>query len=278
MSELAPPASDAAPAPVLEPASELTFGLPGSLGAAGAVQRALLLEAYLQQVLELPVTVQVCPDYATLELDLLEGRLSAAWGPPAVGAQVEASGGRVAALGVRGGAGMYRAALLGPADRQVTLDAATPLRAAWVDRQSVAGYLLPRRFLQERGVVPAVSAFEGSYLLALEAVLEGRADVTSTWASGSQAAEQYVGHTRLLGERASQLTVLGFTAECPNDAIVLSPGLDAAAGERLTAAFLAMAEQPDGRSLLQSVFGAERFAAAAPGTYDAVGALFGREK
>ena len=159
------------------------------------------------------------------------------------------------------------AALVGLAEKNVKLDPDVPLRAAWVDRHSVAGYLLPQAYLKSKGIVPATSAFLGSYLAALEEVLEDRADLAATWASGA-AAQPTEGFRELLGEeRAKRLQVLAYTPDCPNDAIVFSPHLQIELGENLLQAFLAMPGRSGGPMLLRSVFGAERFDVAPAGAF-----------
>jgi ABC-type phosphate/phosphonate transport system substrate-binding protein len=253
----------------------LTFGLPGSMGAATAVQRAFLLEEHLTQALGRPLTVRVCPSYEVLERDLLSGDLSAAWSPPLVVARVEAGGGQVAVRGIRSGCATYRAVLVARRTAGLRLAAGARLRAAWTDPDSIAGCLLPRAHVLDLGAELAEEFHHPTYVEALEAVLRGDADLTSTWASSASAATPYVGYRQILGERAAELEELGYTRECPNDAIVFSPNVDADGAQRLWGAFLDLTESPEGQELARLVFGTERFAAAPAEEYREIGAFFG---
>jgi phosphonate transport system substrate-binding protein len=244
----------------------LVFGLPNALGHTHAVQRAFLLEEYFTELLRRPISVRVCATYEELERDLLSGELAAAWAPPLVCARLEARGGQVAAQGIRSGCSAYRAVLVARAGHAPPLDGSRPVRAAWVDRSAISGYVLPRAYLTGRGV-QLEELFAGSYAAALEALLQGQVDLSATWASSAQAAAPYAGYRELLGPRAAEVVELGFTRECPNDGVVLSPGLEAGSATALWGAILDLGESPEGQALAQQVFGAERFAPAASGSY-----------
>jgi ABC-type phosphate/phosphonate transport system substrate-binding protein len=186
---------------------------------------------------------------------------------------VEAKGGKVAVRGIRGGSASYRAVVVTLASRSLTLDGAE-LRAAWVDRSSTSGHLLPRAFLRDKGVAKLEESFHGSYRDALEEVLQGRADVTATWASATDATQQHAGYRELLGERSGWLHEIGYSRPCPNDAIVLSPRLSERESARWVQAFLTIPEHPYGPRLARQVFGAERFEPAPPGSYTELKSLF----
>lgn len=253
----------------------IAFGLPGSLGTAVAVQRALLLETHLAEELGTPFDVRVFPDYGQLEKRLLSGELKAAWGPPAVVAKVEKGGGAVAVRGIRSGSGAYRSVLLAHRDRVPKLEPGVQLRCAWVDRRSIGGFLLPIQWLREKGIEPAISTLVGSYQSALDDLLQGQCDLTAIWCSAEGASKPYAGHRELLKERAEELVEVGFTRECPNDGIVLAPGIDASLGAAITESFLALEGAPAGKGLLRSVFGMERFEVAPAGSYGPLIELFG---
>jgi phosphonate transport system substrate-binding protein len=252
--------------------SLLAFALPPSLGQEHAAQRALRLEHFLNEALSRDVVVRVSGDYQAMERDLLSGAVSAAWGPPFVCARTEAYGGRGLVRGIRRGSATYRAALVSLAARKVRLDKLDGLKAAWVDRDSVAGFLLPQGLLRERGVrgweTFSSERFAGSYKAALEEVLAGRADLAAVWTSSSldtQAAMRSL--EEIVGDRAKELEVLAVTRECPNDGVVLSPRADDPSAAALERAFLTMADDPEGRVVLTEVFSAERFEPAPRGSY-----------
>jgi phosphonate transport system substrate-binding protein len=251
----------------------LPFALPPSLGQEAAAKRAQRLEHFLSHALAREVVVRVASDYHSLERDLLSGVLMAAWGPPFVCARTEAYGGRGLVRGIRQGGASYRSALVALKGRQLRLDGSEGLKAAWVDRDSTGGYLLPKAHLRERGLSSwqafAEEHFLGSYRAALDEVLNGRADVAAIWASGGTG-EPRTALNELAGNRAGELEVLSYTRECPNDGVVLSPKADDPTAAALERAFLTMADDPEGRAVMEQVFSTERFEPSPRGSYRAL--------
>jgi phosphonate transport system substrate-binding protein len=231
--------------------------------------RTRQLQAYLAQALAVPVEMRVPPSYEQLARELLAGKVDAAWAPPFVCARIEAMGVRVLVRGVRQGASTYRAALVCRKDSPVTLDTLAGTTVAWADRDSVGGYLLAMAFLKERGHDPARTFFKqdfvGSYHGALQAVLEGRADVTSVFAPVPRpggAGPELTGLPEVWPEHAQAFKVLAFTADAPNDGVAVSMSAAPGLVTELEKAFLAMHQSPPGLGVLGDCFHAERFEAA----------------
>jgi phosphonate transport system substrate-binding protein len=258
------------------------FGLPPSVGRESALGRANLLQTYLSAALGEPVTVTVAANYKALKNDLLSGALIGAWGPPYICSRIEAYGGQALVRGVRGGRSSYRSALVGRQQRQIVLGASTQLRVAWVDPESVGGFLLPRALLRERHADGAgflrEERFVGSYRAGVQAVLDGDVDLAPVWAPDLESAEPLPALAELAGERAAMLEVLGVSRSCPNDGVVISPLAARAIAQGIQQLFLKMTQDAPGRAVLKEVFGAERFEAAPPGAYRAVNDLFADPK
>ncbi|WP_375761478.1 phosphate/phosphite/phosphonate ABC transporter substrate-binding protein [Corallococcus exercitus] len=241
------------------------FGLPPSLGSETARERAERLASFLQRALGKLVEVNVATSYETLAKDLLSGRADAAWAPPFVCARMEAMGVRVLARGVRRGMSSYRSALVGRAGSGLTLEKLKGSTAAWVDRDSVAGYLLPSAFLKTQGLEPSrvfvAQQFTGSYQGALEAVLEGRAQVTSVFCPPASTGLTFTtGVEDVLGPgMGSKFELLAYTDEAPNDGVPVAMGLPAPLVTALETALLGLPSTPDGQALMRDIFNAERF-------------------
>lgn len=256
-----------------------TFGLPPSVGRVGAGQRATRLAEFLGAALGRTVVVRVGANYQALKGELLAGTMLAAWGPPYVCARVEAYGGRGLLRGVRHGSVSYRAALVALHRRKVTLGVTSGLRCAWVDPDSLGGYVLPVAWMKEHGFhgyqFVEREEFLGSYQAAVDSVVGGRFDLAPIWAPSTipPAGEAPSALGELAGARARELVVLGYTRECPNDGVVLSPFASAKEAALLEQKLLALHESASGRTLLQEVFGAERFQPAPVGTYRALDTL-----
>lgn len=252
--------------------ARLPFLLPPSLGPERVRGTAPALEAALRSA-GLEAEVSVATDYQAMTRALERGEALAAWGPPVVCAWAEAFGGRGLARCVRQGHGTYRAALVARRGEKVDLTA-PGLRAAWVDRDSMAGYVLPQAMLRERGLRPSrhfsqVSML-GSYEAVLAAVLDGKADLTSVWASPEHASPARDGVQELAGPRQGELEIIAYSRECPNDGVVAGPKLAADAQVELQKAVLALDDSPEGRKLIREVFLAERLEVPPPGSYGAL--------
>jgi phosphonate transport system substrate-binding protein len=252
-------------------ASPFTFGLPPSIGKEGATHRAARLERFLSEALQRPALVRVATNYQALKGELIAGTMLAAWGPPFVCARVEAYGGRGLLRGVRHGNATYRSALVTLASRKLVLGVTTGLRCAWVDPDSVGGFVLPTAWLKEHGFhgyrFIDREAFVGSYQAGVDCVLSGSADLAAVWAPSGSSTQPPPALAELAKGRAEELAVLGYTRDCPNDGVVLSPFAASADAALLERKLLALSESEDGRVLLKEVFAAERFQPAPVGSY-----------
>jgi phosphonate transport system substrate-binding protein len=247
----------------------LRFGLPPSLGWEPVKELArrfadLLFEAEFD-------TVIPYKSYEALQGALIGGEVEAAWAPPAVCARVEGAGGQVALRAIRDSSQTYRSALVVRAHDPLDLarlSRFTPraLRAVWVDRYSMGGYLLPRHYLRSHGVRPeeafAQEAMLGSYQACIRELLDGEADITATFAS--QDSDAYIEY---FSARPDQIRVLGFTEETPNDGIAVSPALDTQTRQRLLERLTELTARRSRRRILAQMFDVDDFDVPAVGTY-----------
>jgi phosphonate transport system substrate-binding protein len=243
--------------------AHLLFALPPSLGK-DLGQRPQQLQAYLRAALGRDVEVVTPASYEQLARELLSGKVDAAWAPPFVCARIEAMGVRVLVRGVRNGASTYRAALICRKDANVTLDTLSGTTAAWSDRDSVGGYLLPMAWLREKGHEPARlffrQDFAGSYRAALEAVAQSRADITSMFAPSAKGGQpQGTGLDEVWPGHENDFKVIAYTEDAPNDGVAVSMSLNANVVADLEKALLNLHQSPDGAAVLKDCFHAERF-------------------
>jgi len=240
------------------------FALPPSLGAVLTQAAGPLLKGYLSAALAKPVEVEVSPSYEALAKTILAGRADAAWAPPFVCARVEAMGVRVLVRGVRHDASSYRAALVCRCAAKLTAEALAGKTAAWVDRDSVGGYLLPLAYLRGLGLDPAklffAQQFTGSYRAALEAVLDRKADVASIFAPPDGDESSSV--EEVLPGRAKELCAIAFTDSVPNDGLVVAMNTAPDVAATLETVLRSLHETGEGRAVLEQVFHVDRFEAA----------------
>ncbi len=240
--------------------NSLRFLIPPGMG---ANTPGSALERYLSRTLGRQVEVSVSASYDALAKELLADRAEAAWAPPFVCARLEAMGVKVVARGVRKGASTYRAALVSRAGSGLTLEQLQGTTAAWVDRDAVAGYLLPLAHLRSRGLEPGklffAQEFLGSYRAALDAVLSKKADVAGVFAPPEGVT---TGVDQLFPEKAFAFHVIDFTEAVPNEGVALSVGVAPSQASALEKVLLAMHETPEGNQVLNEAFRCERFEAA----------------
>ena len=239
------------------------FALPSTLGPI-ARELASQLQTHLASALAREPEVVVGATYEQLARELLSGKADAAWAPPFVCARIEAMGVRVLVRGVRQGVSTYRAALLTRANEALTLKDLQGKTAAWTDRDSVGGYLLPMAWLKEQGVDAgktfAAQNFYATYRHALEAVAEGKADVTSIFASSAKSGQpDSLGIEEVWAGKASEFRVLGFTDEAPNDGVAVSMNAPPQVVLDLEKSLLSLHQTEAGRALLKDCFHADRF-------------------
>jgi phosphonate transport system substrate-binding protein len=220
------------------------------------------------------VALVVARDYREMSDLLVRGRADAVWAPPFVCARLEAFGMRVAVRGVRAGASTYCAALVCRRSSPIALEGLAGARAAWVDPDSVGGYLLAVSLLKSKGLDPDKTfigqEFVGSYKAALTAVAAGKADVASIFAAPGAKTARQTGIADVLPERLSVFDVVGLSEESPNDGVVLSPKLGREQHQALTRALLSMHEAAAGRAVLARAFRVDRFEVAPSDGYRAL--------
>jgi phosphonate transport system substrate-binding protein len=251
----------------------LRFLFPPSLGRAKAAARAELLAPALTLALGEPVEIIMATDYLDLEERALAGSAEIVWAPAGVCARI-AHTSRAIYKVVRGGSSTYRAALVARAGGGVSLASTSSLRAAWVDRRSVGGYLLIRAHLIARGIDPELAfkeqRFVGSHPAVIEAILHGEADVGAVTVPRPDETSAREAIASYVGPSASRLELVTITDEAPTDAIVLTRVLSSARAAGISNAII-----PTGLDLrplpaLLGVMQADTLVLARPGEYDSV--------
>jgi ABC-type phosphate/phosphonate transport system substrate-binding protein len=246
---------------VTAPRSPFRFGVPPSLPVAPPPGATGRLSRVLSGIVGRQVSVVQSPDYDALTDALRRGDVDAAWAPPLVAARAEALGARILVRPLRHGSVRSRSALLVRTDSTLQLETLGGTTAAWVDRASLAGHLLPMAWLRERGLEPGrlfgQQLFLGSHQGCIDALLGGEAEVAALFAPPEghdlrQAVEE------VAPGRAADVRVLACTMPALHDAWVVAPHVALPEALRLERGLLALRELPEGRALLREVVRAER--------------------
>jgi phosphonate transport system substrate-binding protein len=202
--------------------------------------------------------------YGRLVEQLAHGEVDLVWLPPIPALRATAAGHVLPiALPVRNGESSYRAALFcrhdAPYQSATDLEGA---RAAWVDPESAAGYIIIRAHLARQGIALdkafAEDVFLGSHDAVAEAVVSGRCDVGATFAYFEPS-----GRVRRAGWGSAAVKVLEDAGPIPNDIIAARRGLSSLL-VRLVQSALVDVQNAQLREAARALLAADAFAVPAP--------------
>ncbi|HSO38027.1 MAG TPA: PhnD/SsuA/transferrin family substrate-binding protein [Labilithrix sp.] len=215
----------------------------------------------------------VAASYAELTAAILDGEVGLAWLPPVPTIDLETRGAAsVLAIPARGGSSTYHAAFIVRRGGPKSLAELRGRRAAWVQRDSAAGYLVPRMHLAAQGFDVlrffARELFVHSHTAVIDAVVSGEADVGATFCSVdvpsgrvTRSAWQDEG-----GRSLRPVEVLTTMGPIPNDALIAANALPAPARSALTRWLLTV----DGRAreIFETLLGSGDFRVPAENHYE----------
>ena len=170
------------------------------------------------------VTGKVYGNYREILDAMHAGAVEMAWLPPVIALRAAARGRTLPiALPVRGGTSFFSSALFTRPGSPLKSPADLfRVSAAWVDKQSAAGYLVVRASLRAQGIdlghAFAAESFLGSHEAVVQAVLSGAIDVGATFAH-LDAAQQRV--TRG-GWGTATPQVIAYAGPIPADVVAAS--------------------------------------------------------
>ncbi len=218
----------------------LTYPL---LGVVKEQVRAEFFARALSERLGRPVVLEQARSYEAVEQELAAGRVDMALAT-AEQCNVFESKSRAVLRALRAGRWYYHSAFICRAEDPLTLEKLQGRRAAWVAPLSMAGYLLPTRYLEAVGLPPsklfAEQRFHGTYRQALLAVLSGEADVTAVFATHM---EEYMARAQLaelVGADERRLRPFAFSGATLADGIIITHRLPETEAAQLMSAITAM--------------------------------------
>ncbi|GAC1536752.1 MAG: hypothetical protein NVS3B10_00860 [Polyangiales bacterium] len=212
--------------------------------------------------------------YAELVAGMERGDLALAGAPPMPAIELQDRGQATALVApVRKGSTLYHSALIVRPGGPKTLAELKGKRVVWVDRDSAAGYVVPRLHLAINGIEPdgyfAHELFLGSHIAVIEAVLGGRVDVGATFAK----VESHTGRiiqaawTSVEGKSRSPVEVLATIGPIPSDMILASNRLPADVRSRIFRWFLDPTP-PRAQQLLHEMVRADSCRSPTPAHYE----------
>jgi phosphonate transport system substrate-binding protein len=211
--------------------------------------------------------------YDELAVAIREGEVGLAWLPPVPTIELEARGAAsVLAIPARRGATTYHAAFIVRRGGPKTLAELRGRRAAWVQRDSAAGYLVPRMHLAAQGfdVLRFFSRelFVHSHNGVVDAVVSGDADVGATFCSVDVPTGKVLRSSWQdeHGVSIRPIEAIATMGPIPNDALVAASEVPAGARSSLTRWLLTL----DGRAkeIFERLLGSGDFRVPAPNHYE----------
>jgi phosphate/phosphite/phosphonate ABC transporter binding protein len=242
--------------------------------AVGAAQSRLReLCAIASEATGVSVMPHHAASYGELAQGIRDGEVGIAWMPPIPAIELEEDAAATPlALPWRQESASYYSALVTREGRGRAVPDLQGMRVAWVDKESAAGYLVPRIHLASLGLDArtffAQETFAHSHLGVIDAVASGAADVGATFCTLEQGSKRVMtaGWTAADGSRIREVEVIATLGPIPNDAMVASTRVPASVRSSLTRWLLA----PDDRSqeLLAELFQVRSFRVASSAHFD----------
>ena len=140
-------------------------------------------------------------------------------------------------------------------------------KVAFVDTSSDSGYIYHAAHLVGLGYdidKDIDSVFAGGHDKSLQAVLNGDVDVAAAFVD---VRDRYSADFPTAKE---EVAVIGYTREIPNISVTVRGDMDEELAERISAALLAIAEDPQGAAMLKEMFNMHGFVRATDADYDVV--------
>jgi phosphate/phosphite/phosphonate ABC transporter binding protein len=244
----------------------LVFGYAAPEASDEAKRAMTELATLIGQMTGVDLAVSALPSYERVTQLIHKGKIDVAWISP-IPYIALARNERVTPLASprRGGLHYHGAIIVSASSPISGLPDLKGKRAAWVDRYSAAGFVVPRIELVKAGldIKSAFSSqrFYGSHEAVVRAVADGIADLGATFVRLAENGAVIGGPWSKTSGLEERLRIFATFGEIPPDVIVARVTLEAAIAARIKDGLTSLATDPRGKELLQTVFGADALVA-----------------
>lgn len=221
----------------------------------------------LGKAIDREVAIFDATNYEDLGAAIGSGYVDVAWLPPIPLIKVQQESAIVPLVAHhRDGKSDFHSALIVKADAPfTTVMDLKGARAAWVDKDSASGYVMPRIGLSKLGLDPSTSfaaeRFCGSHESVVRALAAGECDFGATYSGedehGTITRGPWLGDTA--GGPSPEMRVLARFGAIPGDTTAASAVLSAGLRERIAIELQAMSTDRRNRALLRRVLGVDEF-------------------
>ncbi|HSQ63516.1 MAG TPA: phosphate/phosphite/phosphonate ABC transporter substrate-binding protein [Polyangiaceae bacterium] len=239
----------------------LVLGWAGAGATDVAKKKMSQLAALVSRLAGLDVTARAFDSYQELAKAVREREIDVAWLPPIPFLALAREGAAVPLASVR--ASSYASAIIVRADSPLERPASLlGTRAAWVDRHSASGFVLPRAKLSRLGIELTGAfvheSFVGSHEGVVRAVAAGEADFGATYSVAGPRGSSTGPWSRLANLEA-QIRVLTTFGSIPPDVFAARADLDRAERKALVAGLKKVPAERASRWVFRDVLGSEEF-------------------
>jgi len=234
------------------------------------------LTTWLSARTGLAIAPRMALSYVELERMARSGQAHLAWLPPLVYLRLEKERQVVHLVkSERAGHATFHAAMIVRSDSPIrSLEMLRGSRAAWVDRWSASGYVIPRATLAGRGLAPRdlfrEERFYGSHEAVVGAVLSGRANIGGTYAQLTEQGRLLRGSWSGIHGGEAGIRVLMTVGSIPGDVVAAHTALDENERSVITKALLSVPKDAQMAQTMRRIFGAEGFRDGPLTGYDAL--------
>lgn len=253
----------------------LILGMVPSREADAIVDSLDPLAELLSAELLIPVDTFVSTNYVGLVEAIGTGRADIGmFGPAALVQAMDAYGAKVILASERQGSPTYRAQFNVRCDSGIeTFEDLRGKTIAFVDPGSASGYQFPYvTLVRDHGIDPETEMtyiFAGSHDASALAVYNGDVDVSVTF-GGSPGSDGRETIEADFPDVKEQVCILGYSADIPNDGIVVRAGLSDELADQIADALIRIAQTEEGQALTQTLFNVTAFTTIEPEAYDIV--------
>lgn len=254
----------------------LVFGYAAHGASTAMRERVAQLSLALGKLAHAELAVLEAESYEELAHAVVRGDVDLAWLPPLAFIALERRKAAEALVSAqRGGDTAFYSAIIVARDSSLQdADDLAGARAAWVDRYSASGYVVPRAGLASLGVDPRVAfaeeRFWHSHEAVVRAVVAGRADFGATYAGFDASGELTRGAWMDVRGADEAVRVLMRFGPIPGDVVAARTAMPQARRKAIARALCELSNKPEHRLLLNDVLGVDELRPWASAGYDAL--------
>ena len=254
----------------------LVFGYAAHGASTAMRERIAQFSLALGALAKAELAVYEAESYEDLARAIVVGEVDLAWVPPLAFIALERRGTVTALVSAqRGGETAFYSAIIVARDSDLqSPDDLAGARAAWVDRYSASGYVVPRVGLAAVGIDPRVAfaeeRFWHSHEAVVRAVVSGRADFGATYAGVGPAGEITRGSWMDVPGADDAIRVVVQFGAIPGDVVAARTALPESKRELLTRALLVISSEEEHRLVLHDAFGFDEMRPFSSAGYDAL--------